>query len=949
MKKIKFYLFVLFLSLQLQAQLTNGNFTTEVDYRLQNISKTPITSNILIDRVFPVAALQEFNQGSRIDTSSYTHFKQAWSELYRASYIKNFSALAQLKQQVTTKNYNNSTVPIGIINTEFHQGNYGTTSQNATVNFDPSTSLFSNKPNINPFIKKQTTVIAPLVAKVFGNTINFTTDPLFHLQKQGKTIKNLQIQTNGSTFQLINNYVIQSGANISYTTSGLKNLHFTITYNDNSTKQTHAKIYVHVPTNYQARGNISPLTEIVANTDLAFQGYDENQAISGKNKYKIYYNGDNILDKPIVIIDGYDPGDLRKIDPQSDGYNKESSSIYELMSYDDDNNESTPNKDLVNELNTLGYDVVIVNHHVYDSGGFEIDGGSDYIERNAFTLISLLRHINATKVGTEQNVIIGPSMGGLISRYALAYMEKQFALTGNNTKWNHDTRLWVSFDSPHQGANIPIGVQKGIQFFADDFGVESAKDFINEQLSKPAPKQMLVNHFTNDTNLPVGAPYFRDRFQSDLDNLGMPQNLRKVALVNGSITGELNGISSAKYLEVDADIDTVIALPFFGLGGLGAILTIGANIFADSMLGNFYHTTNSKSGTQESFTFDGGLRGKFLWWEWWTTRTNYKSKPKSKGSYDIAPGGNFYAQQLLADESTSNEQFIYVLVNVFIGTGATVIDPTHSFIPTKSALAYQGSSILDENIGGINMVCSGNTPFDNYFAPENNEEHITLTSTNVAWLLEELNGTPQLPIVYKSFDISSLTGDTAVCNNKTNIYNLDIPNSCSGYTINWTTSSNIQIQAHTNNSLIVTPINGTTDAVGYVNAYIQELDLHLHRKVWVGIPSPDFLHITKIGSYQFYANQWTKLKVEHLMPPVELMGSNGYGLSYQWSVPNSQIRTFTDTSMIDVNPFATGQLNIGVKMQNQCGCTNYKYQLFNVTQQSSGGGGGGHTIRPIGN
>ena len=85
MKKITFCILLMLISLKVNAQLTNGNFTDEVDYRLQNINKTPITSNILIDRVFPVAAIQVFNQGSRIDTSSYAHFKQAWSELYRAS------------------------------------------------------------------------------------------------------------------------------------------------------------------------------------------------------------------------------------------------------------------------------------------------------------------------------------------------------------------------------------------------------------------------------------------------------------------------------------------------------------------------------------------------------------------------------------------------------------------------------------------------------------------------------------------------------------------------------------------------------------------------------------------------------------------------------------------------------------------------------------------------
>ena len=155
MKKITLWLFVLFSIVQTNAQLTNGNFTAEVDERIKNLNKTPITSNILIDRVFPIAGIQVFNQNARKDTSSVGHFKQAWSELYRASYNKNFASITTFKQQLKNKNYAKNVVPIGIINTEFHQGNFGTTEENATVNFNPSTGLFSNKPDKNPFIKKK--------------------------------------------------------------------------------------------------------------------------------------------------------------------------------------------------------------------------------------------------------------------------------------------------------------------------------------------------------------------------------------------------------------------------------------------------------------------------------------------------------------------------------------------------------------------------------------------------------------------------------------------------------------------------------------------------------------------------------------------------------------------------------------------------------------------------
>jgi hypothetical protein len=931
MKKITFCIILMIISLKVQAQLTNGNFTDEVDYRLQNINKTPITSNILIDRVFPVAVIQVFNQGSRIDTSSYAHFKQAWSELNRASYSRNFSTLNQLKAQIKNKNYQESEIPIGIINTEFHQGNYGTTQENANVNFNSTTGLFTNKSGRNPFIKRQTTIISPLVTKASGSSISFRTDNLFKLHKYGKHIKTLQLSTNGSTFTLISNYTITTSSfTTSYSSSGTKDLRFTITYTDNTTKITHAKVDVEVPSNYLERSGVSEIEKIEADSDLAFQGYDENQAILGKNEYRIYYNdANNLLDKPIIIIDGFDPGDKRKIDPQSPDYNKDSQSVKELMTYDHDNDVDTPKKDLIDELNDLGYDVIIVNHLVNVSNG--IDAGSDYIQRNAFTLISLIRDINETKQGNEPNVVIGPSMGGLISRYALAYMEKKLAETGNNTKWNHDTRLWVSFDSPHQGANIPIGVQKGLDFLGNTLGVEGAKNFIDQQLNKPATKQMLVNHYTNNTSLPVGAINFRDRFQNELNNLGMPENLRKVALINGSIMGSLNGVSSGKTLEVDADIDTFIFIPYLPVTSI--VTTALSNIFADSLLSNFYHSTNKKTGSQKTFTFDGGLRGKFLWWEWWTTRTTFKSQPKAKGGYDIAPGGFFNAQRLVADQSVSQDGYVYVLINIGIGSGATVFDETHSFIPTKSALAYSSSTVLDEAIGTKDRVCTGETPFDSYFAPKENEEHIFLTSKNVAWLTKEIEGNEQAVSTYLPSNIrmvASAGSDDAICYNEYSRFSTSLGAKCVNKNISWSVSSNLKIVENNNANIRIGAKFSNSAGSGWVKATIAGTTLKAD--VEVGTPASSSMRFNRVESTNFQSNQWNILAIYYN----GLLNISRY--TWQWQVPSSAIRNSSPNhSYINFNPNVKRdtQIYIRARAANNCGYSDWYGKWFNIVKATN--------------
>ena len=83
--------------------------------------------------------------------------------------------------------------------------------------------------------------------------------------------------------------------------------------------------------------------------------------------------------------------------------------------------------------------------------------------------------------------------GGLCSRYALAWMEQQQIL--------HSVRTWISFDSPHGGADIPLGLQYWIDFFRRS---PRAPDF-RAILQRPAARQMLLHHFTTPATT-SGAP-----------------------------------------------------------------------------------------------------------------------------------------------------------------------------------------------------------------------------------------------------------------------------------------------------------------------------------------------------------------------------------------------------------------------------------------------------------
>jgi len=107
--------------------------------------------------------------------------------------------------------------------------------------------------------------------------------------------------------------------------------------------------------------------------------YGEATNYPGEGEYEIFLSADNILDKPIILIDGFDIGDTRDI-----------SGIYSLLDFEG----TSGTQNLADLVRAEGFDVVILNfpNYVRAADGATIDGGTDFIERNAMLLVELLEH-----------------------------------------------------------------------------------------------------------------------------------------------------------------------------------------------------------------------------------------------------------------------------------------------------------------------------------------------------------------------------------------------------------------------------------------------------------------------------------------------------------------------------------------------------------------------------
>lgn len=515
-----------------------------------------------------------------------------------------------------------------------------------------------------------------------------------------------------------------------------------------------------------------PCTTTTIEADIAFQGYDETTATKGIGDVNTYYANcsDKTLRKPIIILDGFDPGDSRN-----------AQLIYNLyLSYVDNAGRKG---NLVLDFRALGYDIIILNFPKYQIGSYAIpflpnvnipiyrDGGADYIERNALVLVKLIESVNTQlqqNNSYENLVIVGPSMGGLISRYALTYMEQH--------NMPHNTRLWVSFDSPHNGANIPIGDQRFLEYYSTKIGGASAQKALDEQINSPAAKQMLLHHYLSDSETPAGAPDFRNRFKQVMSDAGFPggnnppaSRIRRIALVNGSGNGNnqialgLNRyiVPCEKMFTSEVKLSKGIRTYFFIVSNVFAIFHIG--ILAAPITLSTSKAYFSPDANNRCLNFEGTFPIS-------ATKTTYASALNSGAGMDNAPGGYYSTQKVLVEMGTAKKFFALSQVKFY-----SVI-PNHDFIPTKSALAFSGTDQnLGETIFNRNLVCTHETPFDTYFTPLSNENHVFLTPANVAWVSKEIDKHPQ-PATSSdntNFSIVLSSGNEPLCSGNSNYYRVD--------------------------------------------------------------------------------------------------------------------------------------------------------------------------------
>ena len=650
-----------------------------------DLIKDKTETNILYDQVFGISNASKINT----ENITATYFMQVYHEMQRADNLARLPKLEVLKK-ASKMGFVENQIPLSVLICDFEKINSASFEKGDLIlNSNQQFELKANSSAV--FDKHSINLIGPLTSKSKSRTVNFVLNDDLTFNTTNRSIVSISfMDASSNSYKTITQNIPFS---ITFQENGKQTVWCKIVLNDGVTitESFTIDINANASMNKSSNVNLQPdaITSITAS--IPYQGFGESSPFFGVGEYDIFLDTvDGVLDKPIFLVDGFDPGDSRNIQ-----------ALYSLLNYGAGQN-------LADTLRAQGFDIVLLNFPTYTrpNSTTVVDGGVDFIQRNAFILVTLINQINAQKVGNQKNVVIGPSMGGLISRYALRYMEM------NNL--NHDTRLFISFDSPHQGANVPIGFQHLFNYLAfGPVGNVAVQPVVNGLIKSPAARQMLIDHmeghlqtdnafeFNTNTNslLPTGAPNYRTAFQNELNTMGFPVTTRNISISNGANNGTTNYTPDFEVMNYTLNIST----------SQRAIINL--------------RYTPAANQTNQVSRFRGQQFLGFFWFTGFESLANSKA-PTFTAGLDTAPGGRFDITGFSNGIGTDP-----ILTQFFDNLNADYF----TFIPTWSSMAVGNTNNLYTPI-----TSSTTTPFAAYSIPTVNENHVTLNQDNVPFAITEI-------------------------------------------------------------------------------------------------------------------------------------------------------------------------------------------------------------------
>jgi hypothetical protein len=739
-----------------------------IQWIFQPIDKNQVSTGYLEEYGCPIIPMSTFNgtlsDSNRIDMdlwrTLYLQFQTGWIK----STANPSPAITAVNAVIKQNTSNELPVPVPIF-----LGSYNTVKSDA---FSAGLLQYSSTTNQifdvagrtqDPYDAKTLFAACPNRKQTVKGTETFVVKPEMIWNNSGKTISQVQIDfATGAGFQNIN---VGTPFTINYADTGYKRWTIKATLSDNSVLQCYADYYV-------LRVSANPAARF-SGTQATLPWWGVVNAVNGVHSGAIVtvnYSVNNFsgtLRKPLIVVEGYDVSFVAPGLQPNYGVEDFIRGINEPQGYDFNNQLD----------NIAGYDLVFI----------DFNNGADDIVRNAAVVQEVINRVNANKVldnrfGNirQQNVVMGLSMGGLCARYALANMTKNFPANPTETK------LLITHDSPHKGANVPLGLQyliwmmRNVNLFGNNvYDIYPAYDDAISLLSAPATQQLLLYRATSETQFANNT--FLDGVYRNMITFAStdPQPTYKFAATSlGSECAHPLYAPYTKLLNIDGDgyfflfpllsyrLRTVVeafALPSSGTGKIARLkLSSKFKLFGLITISkDYYNNTAYASGTQ--LPIDG------------------------------VPG----ATNPIADFVVPTYDLFFPIPGLLGIWGYTSVHtsgtPTNfAFVPAASALdaaPYTTPVFSEKYVNGVNFnyPSTARTFIAQETAPNaTNNVHIRFTARNSHWMYNEMEGLPNTENCSSECSPSgsfTISGSPSFCTS--GAYSVNAP---SGANVTWSVS-----------------------------------------------------------------------------------------------------------------------------------------------------------------
>ena len=233
------------------------------------------------------------------------------------------------------------------------------------------------------------------------------------------------------------------------------------------------------------------------------------------------------LRKPLIIAEGFEVSNL--------GFHEN----YDLQGFLD---VTMGNKYYSSDYPT-GFDVVYLDYNC----------PTDDIWSNAKLMRDAIRWVNEHKEGSAENIVMGYSMGGLVAAIALRQMEL--------ANEDHDTKKYISLDSPHCGATVPFAVFAAYDYFfplVPQSHLYALIKSINPKIQTSVLNLQALREAPAVRQMVIAEGRDQDRrvyldFQKKYRELGLPTKTINIAFSNSSQEAKYPKIEDNRLLDLQGN------------------------------------------------------------------------------------------------------------------------------------------------------------------------------------------------------------------------------------------------------------------------------------------------------------------------------------------------------------------------------------------------------------